>query len=88
MRSFYYYNFGSHLFEDFAIDTDNYQYNIKCTACKDNYILYGSTCIPGCEYNCEVCEIKNGEAVCTKCKDNQYGQVLSLDDNLKCLECP
>ncbi|KAM3129918.1 hypothetical protein pb186bvf_018027 [Paramecium bursaria] len=88
IRAFYYYKFGSHLFEDFAIDTENYQYNVACTWCKDDYILFENICIPGCGQNCEVCEVLGGKALCTKCKDNQYGPVFSLDKNLQCLECP
>ena len=36
------------MFEDFAIDANNYKYDLVCTACKDDYILYEGTCIPGC----------------------------------------
>ena len=55
--------------------------------CKDDYILYENTCIPGCGKKCEVCEAINGKAVCTKCKNNQNGPVMSLDKNSECLEC-
>ncbi|KAM3129868.1 hypothetical protein pb186bvf_017977, partial [Paramecium bursaria] len=88
IRALYYYQFQSHKFEDFAIDTNLHIYEIICTVCKDGQILSDKTCIPGCASNCEICEAKEGNAVCMKCKNNQFGALRSIDSNFQCLDCP
>lgn len=54
-------------------------YQIQCTSCPLNYILYDSDCIAGCNEECLKCEIIKGKATCVECKSIDSQAVRSIN---------
>ena len=52
-----------------------------CLTCLEGYMLYENQCISNCPKNCNRCSIINGENVCTFCGSNNYGKLMTIENN-------
>ncbi|CAD8067418.1 unnamed protein product [Paramecium sonneborni] len=58
---------GLHNFNVFGAKLDLENFEVICTACPQNGILYNNKCYPKC--NCDSCIIQNDQVVCISCKN-------------------
>ncbi|CAK57244.1 unnamed protein product (macronuclear) [Paramecium tetraurelia] len=74
IKAYYKYVFNSdnqHPFEEYAILQSEEDFELICTSCPYDYILYEHQCIYDCDYDCTDCQIIDGVATCMQCNNNQ-----------------